>query len=103
MDKGLTPATLSLLQFVAVGFFLGNGIEHMSDAVKKKKPVNSDVMRVEDTLRKIQQAQLVLSDQVSVNQQQTAALSQQITQPPPPAPVPATRRTPNITEEDDGY
>lgn len=73
-SKGLTPEVLSLLQFVAIGFFLGNGVEHIGEAVKKKKPVNSDVMKLEDTLRKIQQGQLILNDQMAINQQQISVL-----------------------------
>lgn len=38
---GLNTPMVNLLTFIATGFFLGNGIEHASDALKKKKPATT--------------------------------------------------------------
>ena len=39
--NGLTNNLLSLLQFISAGFFLGNGVEHIAGALKRKSDVES--------------------------------------------------------------
>jgi len=41
--NGLTDNLLYLLSFISVSFFLANGVEHLADAVKKRKPKSDGV------------------------------------------------------------
>ncbi|MCK5015594.1 MAG: hypothetical protein KAS32_00865 [Candidatus Peribacteraceae bacterium] len=71
--KGLSANLLQLLQFIGVGFFLGNGIEHMAAAVKDRQVVQPfDSGKVEAKMDQIYKAQEVLNEQVSVTQQQAS-------------------------------
>ena len=70
---GLSSNLVDLLKFIGVGFYLGNGIEHIADAAKKKKPkIVNDTAKMEKILAEIQQAQIVISQQVEVAQKQGA-------------------------------
>jgi hypothetical protein len=74
--SGLSSNLVNLLQFIGVGFFLGNGFEHMADAVKNKKvpaiPKPVDTKKLEDRLDVIEKGQLVLNEQIAINQQQAS-------------------------------
>lgn len=78
---GLSANLLDLLKFVGVGFYLGNGLEHMAIAVKKKKVASPgpqpkapevDMSGVEDKLDRLERGNKVLSEAIQVNQQQAA-------------------------------
>lgn len=66
MPNGLTTTLADVLKFVAVGFFLGNGIEHTAKAFSEKK-----YKTIEDQLT-------ILSQQVALVNEQNAATQQAI-------------------------
>ncbi len=78
--KGLSVNMVQLMSFIGVGFFLGNGVEHMANAVKKKKPSGGDSSGAsKEILQKIDQIQLaqqVLNEQIEVNQKQATYIIQ---------------------------
>lgn len=78
--NGLSTNLLELLKFIGVGFYLGNGLEHVAVAVKKKKPAQVtgtaeakvDLAPVSEKLDRLERSSKVLNEQIAVNQQQAA-------------------------------
>lgn len=69
LPNGLTETLADVLKFVAVGFFLGNGLEHGAKAMAKKKPAQVvDTSNLEKQIAAIAQQVALVNEQNAVTQ-----------------------------------